>query len=219
MVTQPRALRTRRALMREAAAQIDRHGYEGTSLLRICRAAEISMGALTFHFPTKANLADALEERGSRAIQAVVNQALSVPASPLRRARVMVLAIARLLENETEVRAAARLTRERPSARSEWTVNWLSGLRELLDQAHAEGQLPTAADVETVTVMAGYLLAGVDAHVRHRAYATAPDAPHSDAVGQLARVWDLVLYGAPVATGSPENPRQGDGTPSVPPPR
>ncbi|MFD3679654.1 TetR family transcriptional regulator [Streptomyces sp. NPDC058613] len=219
MVTQQRALRTRRALIREAAAQIDRHGYEGTSLLRICTAAGTSMGALTFHFPTKAKLADALEERGRRIIQAAVSQALSIPASPLRRARAMVLAVARLLENETEVRAAARLARERASTGNEWTVIWLSGLRELLNQAHADGQLRTAADVETVTVMARYLIAGVDAHVRHQAYTQVPDEPHSDAVGQLARVWDLVLYKVPAFCRPPKNPPHDYGTPSMQPPQ
>ncbi|MEV8020726.1 TetR/AcrR family transcriptional regulator [Streptomyces sp. NPDC086554] len=195
MVTQERALRTRRALILAAATQIDDFGYDGTTLHRVCRAAGISMGALTFHFPTKDKLADALQEHGRSATRAAVRQALAVPASPLRRARALVLGIARLLEKEIEVRAAARLARERPSAEADWTANWLPDLRVLLAEAHAEGQLRATADPETVAVMAGYLVAGVDAHLRHRAHAPAPDAPHPDPVGQLARVWDLMLYG------------------------
>ncbi|MWA08075.1 TetR/AcrR family transcriptional regulator [Streptomyces sp. BA2] len=210
MVSQQRALRTRRALVRAAAEQIDRHGYDGASLQRVSRGAGISMGALTFHFPTKDKLADALQERGRSMTQAAVRQALAVPASPLRRARALVLALARLLEKDTEVRAAARLARERSSTEADWTANWLPHLRELLDQAHADGQLRAEADPETVTVMAGYLIAGVDAHLRHLAHTPAPDAPHTDAVGQLARVWDLILHGVCAVEPPRQNARQGE---------
>ncbi|MFF1793793.1 TetR family transcriptional regulator [Kitasatospora sp. NPDC058263] len=57
---QERAQHTRRALLRAAAGEFDQHGYAGTSLSRVSRAAGVTMGALTFHFPTKASLADAV---------------------------------------------------------------------------------------------------------------------------------------------------------------
>lgn len=196
MVTQPRALRTRRTLVCAAAAQVDRYGYHGTTLLRVCRAADISMGALTFHFPTKGQLADALQERGRAMTLTAVHEAVVVPASPLRQARALVLSMARLLEKETEVRAAARLSRERNSSGTGWTGAWLPHLSELLDQAHADGQLRAEADPETVTMMGAYLIVGAEAHLRHRAHAGAPNDPTAtDTVGQLARVWDLILYG------------------------
>ncbi|MGA4846472.1 TetR family transcriptional regulator [Streptomyces sp. G5(2025)] len=200
-------MRTRHALLVAAAEQIDRHGYDGTSLVRVCRAAGISMGALTFHFPAKDKLADALQEQGRSATEAVVNQALAIPASPLRRARALVLAVARLLQTHTEVRAAARLARERLDTDADWAGSWLPPLRDLLEQAHAEGQLRTTADPETVTVTAAYLIAGVDSHVRQRAHAPDTGAPHLDAAGQLARVWDLLLYGAATAPPRPSTSR------------
>ncbi len=39
MVRQLRAEQTRHALIAAAAAEFDRHGYAGTSLSRICKAA------------------------------------------------------------------------------------------------------------------------------------------------------------------------------------
>jgi AcrR family transcriptional regulator len=195
MVKQPRAVRTRSVLVRAAAGQFDRDGYEGTSLTRVCSAAGISMGALTYHFPTKEKLADALQELGCSVTRSAVRAAVAVPASPLRRARVLILSVARLLEQETEVRAAARLARERHTAADDWTAVWLPELRKLLEQAYAEGQLKTTAAPETVAVMAAYLIAGVDAHVRRRPPAPMPGHRDPGAVGQLAQVWDLILHG------------------------
>ncbi|MGW1868422.1 TetR family transcriptional regulator [Streptomyces mauvecolor] len=212
VVKQMRAARTRAAVLRAAAVEIDRDGYAGTSLVRICAAAGISLGALTFHFPAKAILADELQDRGSAMTRAAVTRVLALPASPLRLARALLLAVARLLEAETEVRAAARLTRERPREAADWTAAWLPELHRLLEQAGAEGQLSRSVDPEAVTVLTAHLVTGVDAHLRLRAH-TGPDpepgagAPR-DVVGQLAEVWDIVLYGAS-ATGPPR-PERGD---------
>ncbi|MFC5143297.1 TetR family transcriptional regulator [Streptomyces aureoversilis] len=203
MVKQERAACTRRTVVQAAAAEFDRGGYDGTSLQRICRAAGISTGALTFHFPTKDKIARAVEELGRELTRAETERTVAVPASPLRRARALVLAIARLLEKETAVRAAARLSRELPGG-ADWAQTWLPELRGLLHQAYAEGQLRAAADPKTVTLLAAYLVAGVDAHLQRRARAGAPEARASQEpagggdpgpVEQLARVWDLVLYG------------------------
>ncbi|MGK5732018.1 TetR family transcriptional regulator [Streptomyces sp. URMC 124] len=216
MVKQERAACTRRTVVRAAAAEFDRGGYDGTSLQRICRAAGISTGALTFHFPTKDKIACAVQERGDALTRAETDRAVALPASPLRRARALVLAIARLLEKETAVRAAARLSRELPGG-ADWAQAWLPQLRGLLHQAHAEGQLRAATDPRTVTLLAAYLIAGVDAHLHRRGGARAPGLQESQEpqesvvvgeespgpVEQLARVWDLVLYGV-----SPAGPAQ-----------
>src|SRR3989337_2793252 len=51
MVSQERAERTRQRLLQGAAAEFSLYGYGGTSLQRISKAAGVTMGALTFHFP------------------------------------------------------------------------------------------------------------------------------------------------------------------------
>lgn len=210
VVKQIRAARTRAAVIRAAAVEMDRDGYAGTSLVRICAAAGISLGALTFHFPAKAGLADELQARGSAKTREAVTRVVALPASPLRLARALLLAVARLLEAETDVRAAARLTRERPCEAADWTAAWLPELRRLLEQAGVEGQLSRSADPEALTVLAAYLVTGVDAHLRLRAHTASPAGAEAsrDAVGQLAEVWDIVLYGAS-ATGPPRPERDG----------
>ncbi|MFI6054624.1 TetR family transcriptional regulator [Streptomyces violascens] len=213
VVMQMRAARTRAAVLRAAAVEIDRDGYAGTSLVRICASAGISLGALTFHFPAKATLADELQARGSAMTRAAVSQVLALPASPLSLARAVLLTVARLLEEEIEVRAAARLTRERPcEAAADWTAAWLPELHHLLEQAGADGQLSGSVDPEAVTALTAHLVTGVDAHLRLRAR-TGPDpdpgteAPR-DVIGQLAEVWDIVLYGA--STTGPPRPERGE---------
>ena len=208
VVKQLRAARTRAAVIRAAAVEMDRGGYAGTSLVRICTAAGISLGALTFHFPAKTALADELQARGSAMTRAAVTQVLALPASPLRLARAVLLAVARLLEEQTEVRAAARLTRERPREAADWTAAWLPELRRLVEQARDEGQLSHSVDPESVTVLAASLVTGVDAQLRLRAH-TGPDPgaeASTDAIGRLAELWDIVLYGAS-ATGPPRSER------------
>ncbi|MFD7340975.1 TetR family transcriptional regulator [Streptomyces violascens] len=210
VVKQMRAARTRAAVLRAAAVEIDRDGYAGTSLVRICATAGISLGALTFHFPAKSTLADELQDRGSAMTRAAVAQVLALPASPLRLARALLLAVARLLEAEIEVRAAARLTRERPCEAADWTAAWLPELHNLLEQAGAEGQLSRSVDPEAVAVLIAHLVTGVDAHLRLRAH-TGPGpgaAAPRDVVGELIEVWDIVLYGAS-ATGPPR-PERGE---------
>ncbi|MEV5972517.1 ScbR family autoregulator-binding transcription factor [Streptomyces sp. NPDC051921] len=60
MAKQERAIRTRNALVESAAALFDREGFEVASLATISARAGVSSGALHFHFPSKAALADAV---------------------------------------------------------------------------------------------------------------------------------------------------------------
>lgn len=135
MAKQERALRTRDALIRSAAAQFDRDGYIGASLARIRDGAEISMGALTFHFSTKAELADAIEKSARTMVAEVVEQVSARKAPSLGLAVELTLELARLLEREEVVRAAARIARERPGS-PEWSSTWVPRLRQKIGRAH-----------------------------------------------------------------------------------
>ncbi|MFJ9811590.1 ScbR family autoregulator-binding transcription factor [Streptomyces sp. NPDC101158] len=60
MAKQERAIRTRNALVESAATLFDREGFEVASLATISARAGVSSGALHFHFPSKAALAEAV---------------------------------------------------------------------------------------------------------------------------------------------------------------
>ncbi|WP_405783045.1 TetR family transcriptional regulator [Streptomyces sp. NBC_00859] len=197
MVIQERAARTRGALVRAAAEEIDRNGYEGAALARICKRAEVSMGALTFHFASKDKLADAVGDRGRQLTHDLVDRQLSSRASALCSVVDLTSGIAGLLEQDVIVRSAARLARECPDAVGCWTQVWLPAVRMLLEQAYREGELGEAGGPEAVADLAVHLMAGAEAHIRTAA--AVRGAPSESAAARLVRIWQLALRGVSAA--------------------
>ncbi|MFJ8312077.1 MULTISPECIES: TetR family transcriptional regulator [unclassified Streptomyces] len=178
--------------MRAAAEELDENGYDGASITRICRRADISMGALTYHFPTKDALVEAVQDRGRSATQSMVDRIESEPSQPLRAAIDLTIAITDLLSKDAAVRATARLSQERPHTAPTWTSLWAGALRRLLDKT-SHDELRPGTDPEAVAVLATHLVVGAESHIRH-ARAT-PDAAQAGAAQQLAEIWQLVLSG------------------------
>ncbi|MFF3095116.1 TetR family transcriptional regulator [Streptomyces cyaneofuscatus] len=201
---QARSARTRQALIEAAAGEFDRHGYAGSSLAQISKAAGISMGALTFHFSSKEELAATVRSRGHHATTAVVHQVSAAEAAPAQAVVQLTLALARLLEEEAVVRAAARLTQEQPGAATDWDSAWAPTISDWLQAPGAEGSDPAA-----FSTLATLLVLGTEADMRRRATALA--AGHSP-VQQLSRVWELSLSGA----ATPHGAGSGDGVPGRP---
>ncbi|GHA07119.1 hypothetical protein GCM10010303_16060 [Streptomyces purpurascens] len=180
MVKQVRAERTRQALIAAAAVEFDRHGYAGTSLSAVHRACGATMGALTFHFRAKADLATAV----CREAEALTGETLArlVPAGPLPPVAEFTLEVARLLEQEVTVRAAARLTRER-AVPSHWYTLWRAALRDLVAEAREPaGDRPSADELELLAV---YLTAGAEAALRS-------GSTGAEVQAQLKCLWTLV---------------------------
>ncbi|GAA5005348.1 TetR/AcrR family transcriptional regulator [Streptomyces hyderabadensis] len=189
MVKQARALKTRDALVRAASAQFCRHGYAGTSLTQIRDAARISMGALTFHFSTKAELADAVEKAAQDMTTALVERVSSDREPSLALAVELTLELTRLLAEQDVVRAAARLARERPGSR-EWSSTWQPEVRRIIEESHREGCLPQSASPQWVATLAVRLIDGMDASL-HRSETTT--AQGASAAAELSRLWQLIL--------------------------
>ncbi|MFE0105127.1 TetR family transcriptional regulator [Streptomyces sp. NPDC059009] len=193
MVKQQRAARTREALVQAAAVAFDRVGYEAASLSQVSKAAEISMGALTFHFPMKEQLAHAVQVRGATATEAVTRAIAEDSRRPLDRMLALTLEIAQLLDEDVAVRAAARLTRECPHLETPWPATWLPVVEKLI--AEAEGDLRPGVAPRTVLALTSYLMVGTEAYVRRGAAvpgACAADAQES-ARDQLSRIWRVVF--------------------------
>lgn len=184
MVMQERAVRTREALVRAAAAEIDGKGYAGATLSGICKSAEVSMGALTFHFANKSELADAVVERGCEVTRELVDAVVASRQCALRSVEALTLGLAELLEEDVAVRSAALLARERPEAATDWTAVWLPVVRGLLENAGEQGELRAGALPVTVAALVAHLLAG--AEVQRRCGGT---------VNRLEPIWELVLNG------------------------
>ncbi|MBO4258632.1 ScbR family autoregulator-binding transcription factor [Streptomyces griseorubiginosus] len=74
MARQLRAEQTRATIITAAAELFDRHGYESTSLSDIVEHAQVTKGALYFHFAAKEDLAHAIMELQSRASREIAGE-------------------------------------------------------------------------------------------------------------------------------------------------
>ncbi|MGW5420849.1 TetR family transcriptional regulator [Streptomyces sp. NPDC003943] len=83
MAKQERAIRTRNALVESAAALFDRDGFEVASLATISARAGVSSGALHFHFPSKAELADAVVAAAGERLVRITREREALPLQSL----------------------------------------------------------------------------------------------------------------------------------------
>ncbi|MFB7246744.1 TetR/AcrR family transcriptional regulator [Streptomyces populi] len=193
MAIQERAARTRGRLVLAAAQEIDRVGYEGARLSRICQSADVSMGALTFHFPSKGALADAVQEQGWGMARSLVDKVLASTEPGLQAVIELTVGLAALLERDVVARAAARLGGERQAGSAPWFRAWLPVVEELLERARKDGGLRSGEKPEAVTAMVTYLLAGAESQIRSGRQAASGGT--TSVADQLEEIWRLALRG------------------------
>ncbi|WP_217561336.1 TetR/AcrR family transcriptional regulator [Streptomyces sp. GbtcB6] len=188
MMKQERASRTRHALLTAAAGEFDRRGYAGASLAGIARAADISLGALTFHFASKQELSTAVREQGIAATRALVARVTARREPPVECVVSLTLGLVELLERDASVRAAARLDREAADTRHSWRGAWAPLIRRRL-RATADSESCPETDAAALTALAVHLVCGMEATLPHR---SCPDSEHRTSA-LLARIWRQVL--------------------------
>ncbi|MEU8652408.1 ScbR family autoregulator-binding transcription factor [Streptomyces sp. NPDC048737] len=154
MAKQERAIRTRRAIVEAAGAVFDEHGYTSTTISMVLERAQVTKGALYFHFASKEALA-----------QAVLNEQVpfgTVPPQPCKLQEIvdMTFVVARRLLDNALLRGSVRLAvdQETPSGvdHGEPFRQWARALTELLEAARRRGELlPTVKPAETVELLVG----------------------------------------------------------------
>jgi AcrR family transcriptional regulator len=192
MVKQERALRTRRSLIQAAAKCFDRHGYDRTSLAGVSAAAGVTKGALSFHFSSKGDLANAVEGEA----YAITRDAIAAAAAPAGRPALQAVIdvthiLGRLLEHDAVARAGVRLSREREHSSPEppdWRRAWEPTVRGLLCQARHDHSLRPGADVPTIETMVACLVLGTELVGRRRPGRTSPGNSEF-----ITNVWRLIL--------------------------
>jgi AcrR family transcriptional regulator len=154
MAKQERAIRTRRAILEAAGAVFDEHGYTSTTIAMVLERAEVTKGALYFHFASKESLA-----------QAVLNEQVpfgAVPPQPCKLQEIVDMTFVvgqRLLDNAL-LRGSVRLAvdQETPSGvdHGEPFRQWARALTGLMELARERGELlPTVRPGETVELLVG----------------------------------------------------------------
>ncbi|WP_329120868.1 TetR/AcrR family transcriptional regulator [Streptomyces sp. NBC_01465] len=198
---QVRGALTRERLVRSAAAEFALHGYDGTSLSRVCKAAGATMGALTFHYPSKASLAQAVCTAGIRATQARVDEADRKGQGPLQSVGKITGALAELLSADAVARAAARLSREQPPLAMDWRGSWLPLVRTRLHQAEVLDLLRPGARPESAALMVGSLVAAVEAGLLPQLGGALLPSPTVEE--HFAELWQTALQGIGASQDSP----------------
>ena len=153
MVKQQRAIRTRRAILEAAGAVFDEHGYMSTTIAMVLERAEVTKGALYFHFPSKESLA-----------QAVLDEQVpfgAVPPQPCKLQEIVDMTFVvgqRLLDNAL-LRGSVRLAvdQETPCVDHGGPfLQWAQRLTTLLEVARERGELlPTVNPRQTVELLVG----------------------------------------------------------------
>ncbi|MDG5808184.1 ScbR family autoregulator-binding transcription factor [Streptomyces ossamyceticus] len=150
MARQERAIRTREKILVAAAEVFDEVGYEAATISQILQKAEVTKGALYFHFTSKEELAQEVLAKQVSAVPAVQEQDL-VLQSVIDQA----LLLAYLLSmGDPLVRGSVRLTVEQGAPdglnRQVPMRGWVDRSEEMFARAKADGELLPDTDVASV---------------------------------------------------------------------
>ncbi|EFL20034.1 predicted protein [Streptomyces sp. C] len=122
-----------------------RNGYANATLGEIAGAAGVTKGALYFHFASKDELADAVQQRGCGLLHEAVRGLREGGASPLQALIDTTHWLARTLHEDPAIPASFRITKEcagHQPASVDFHGAWLSVVCELLRMARDVGELP-----------------------------------------------------------------------------
>ncbi|MFD5818305.1 ScbR family autoregulator-binding transcription factor [Streptomyces sp. NPDC127038] len=163
MVRQQRSERTRRNLIRAASAVFDRSGYERATLSAISARAQVTKGALFFHFAAKSDIARAVQAEACATSGAALASLTRLEAPAFEIATAMAHALVGLLETDATVRAGIRLTHEirtpdDPSLHCHSA--WLGALNTILARARDDGSLLPDVDVGTAAALMLSMITG-----------------------------------------------------------
>lgn len=185
---QERAVRTREVVLRAAAETFERDGVNATSLAWISEVAEVSKGALYFHFDSKDELAEAVCAEGHGRMSSLVRDCCRTGAPALEKLAKLCRDLVRAVRGDVVVRAALSLVRERGVPRAlhvDPYRNWCRLVHRLLSRARAEGGLGGGVDVDTSTALLVSAAMGVEVLSRRD-----PSWLDEELLG---RVWETVF--------------------------
>ncbi|MFF0292726.1 ScbR family autoregulator-binding transcription factor [Kitasatospora sp. NPDC004614] len=148
MSKQERATRTRNALIRSAAGLFEQHGYVQTGLTAISSGAEVSRGALTFHFENKAAVARAVEQSAVHVLRRAARRATLWQGNAVQAMADMSHGFAYLLTEDVVVRAGFRLNCDWAQGEIDLRREWQGCVQSRVTRAAADGALRPDAELE-----------------------------------------------------------------------
>lgn len=191
MVRQLRAEQTRTTIITAAAELFDRQGYESTSLSDIVEHAQVTKGALYFHFAAKEDLAHTILEMQSRASRQMSKDLDGRGYTSLETLIRTMFGIARLAVEGPIPRAGLRLAggeiEVRPPLPHPFT-EWLELASRKLTGAVREADVHPDIDVDAVA----HTLVGFFVGIRVLGRSLEPVALQPRRMGEM---WHLVIRG------------------------
>jgi len=162
MVRQARSEATRRKIIDSAVDLINEIGYPAAGLGDIIERAELTKGALYYHFDSKEALATAIIEEGSESLVGAFREAGRSGSPGMENILHGSFVMTDVLSNDRVARAGARLLRTfgsfNPAAKSTLKL-FVDELTERLRAATGEGDLRAGLDPESTSasIVAGML--------------------------------------------------------------
>lgn len=149
---QERAIRTRRLMLKSAAEIFDREGYASARLSDISARANMSTGALHFHFTNKEELAQAVVSEARGILWRTAHLAYERNSEPLQALTDISHALGQLLTWDVVSRAGLRLDNHRSrKGREQFVHAWQACVQRLLNRARREGRLAANVQLPTLT--------------------------------------------------------------------
>jgi AcrR family transcriptional regulator len=191
MVLQDRAKATREAIIAGAAVVFEEHGYGSASLTQVAEAAQVTKGALYFHFQSKEDLARAVIEEQHRV---VVDASASILAGNHQGLTTMILmcrAFGLHLVHDSVVKAGIRLTFEAATfgqpVRGPYE-DWIAAMQRLAVQSKEEKQIRSSIDP---AALARYIVASFTGVQMVSDVLTG----RADVMQRIEEMWALLLPG------------------------
>ncbi|MDG3010272.1 TetR/AcrR family transcriptional regulator [Rhodococcus sp. D2-41] len=141
---EPRAETTRRAILDSAADEFSRRGYSRVNISDIVAGAQVSKGALHFHFPSKLELAEAVIDEKRRLFREAVAETFTRRLSGLESVMDIFFATGRRFVENRMVQAGVRLTVEigrDTDVLRDSQAEWTGVLGGLIERATVEGDV------------------------------------------------------------------------------
>jgi AcrR family transcriptional regulator len=189
MVRQARSEATRTKIITSAVELFNETGYPATGLGDIIERAEMTKGALYYHFDSKESLATAIIEEGSAHLVEAFRSIITSSAPALEGIIHGVFVVADLLSTDQIARSATQLLRafgefNEAATRTYggWVAQMMQSTRQAIDEGDIRGDLDPQAVGETIvgSMLGAELLAN----------ATTAGA---DILARVARTWKVLL--------------------------
>ena len=191
MVSQPRALVTRDAILRGAAEIFGARGYGLASIADIAAAAGLTKGALYFHFASKDELAFAVIAEQHRRTMTASAAILAEGRPALETLIVLCRSLAHQLLEDPVVQAGIRLTTDVASTDHpvvEPYEDWFSAIEELTRRAIAEGDVAESVDPAVFAHFLSPAFTGVQ-------LVSATLTLRADLLRRVREMWTVILPG------------------------